>query len=57
MISAPWSIGVAYQFDHFDNKCFEILHVLDLSPSIMIRKSWGTGSVKGDVARKSYIFT
>ena len=42
-------------FYEFDDKCVVFLHVLDRSPSIMIRKPWGTGSVNDDVARKSFL--
>ena len=42
----------------YDDKCIVFRHVLDLSPSIMITKPRGTGSVNGDVARKlSCLFT
>ena len=44
-------------FYKFDDTCVVFLHVLDLSPSIMIRKPWGTGSVNDEVARKSCLFT
>ena len=44
-------------FYELDDKRVVFLHVLDLSLSIMIRKPQGTGSVNGDVARKSCIFT
>ena len=44
-----WKSSVLYEFD---DKCIVFLHVLDLSPSIMITKPRGTGSVNGDVARK-----
>ena len=43
-------------FYEFDDKCIVFLHVLDLSPSIMITKPRGTGSVNGDVARKLSFF-
>ena len=50
-----WKSSVFYEFD---DKCIVFLHVLDLSPSIMITKPRGTCSVNGHVARKvSRLFT
>ena len=48
-----WKSSVLYEFD---DKCIVFLHVLYLSPSIMITKPRGTGSVNGDVARKLSCF-